>query len=119
MVLIYVEVEYMVAFEALWLRKLFFVLFGVELEATMIHCDNHSGIKISENQVFHEHSKKIDICYHLLQDCVHKGVMGLQYVETDDHMENIFTKALSRQKFEKFIDNMGLVKNPFLVKREC
>jgi hypothetical protein len=50
---------------------------------------------------------------------VQKGVMRLQYVETDDHMEDIFTKALSRQKFEKFIDKMGLVKNPFLVKREC
>jgi hypothetical protein len=120
MVLSYVEVEYMAACEALWLRKLFLVLFGVELEATVIHCDNqYSGIKLSENHVFHDRSKHIDICYHFLRVCVQKGVMRLQYVETDDHMADIFTKALSRQKFEKFIDNMGLVKNPFLVKREC
>jgi hypothetical protein len=67
MVLSYVEVEYMAACEALWLRKLFFVLFGVELEATVIHCDNHSGIKLSENHVFHDRiSKHIDICYHFL-----------------------------------------------------
>ena len=120
MVLSYVDVEYVAACEALWLRKLFSVLFSVELEAMVIHCDNHSGINISKNHVFHDRiSKHIGICYHFLRDCVQKGVMRLQYVETDDHMANIFTKALSIQKFEKFIDKMRLEKNPFLVKREC
>jgi hypothetical protein len=49
------------ACEALWLRKLFFGLFGEELEATVIHCDNQSGIRLSENPVFHDRSKHIDI----------------------------------------------------------
>ena len=48
-----------------------------------------------------------------------KGVVRLQYIQTDDQMVDIFTEALSTQKFEKFKDKMGLVKNPFLVKREC
>jgi hypothetical protein len=42
-----VEAKYMaislVAFEALWLRKLLLGLFGQELEATVIHCDNQSS----------------------------------------------------------------------------
>jgi hypothetical protein len=88
--------------EALWLRKLFFRLFGVGLEATLIHCDNHSGIRLSKNPVFHDRSKHIDIRYHFLRDCVQKGVGRLQYIQTNDQMTNIFTKALSRQKFEKF-----------------
>jgi hypothetical protein len=50
---------------------------------------------------------------------VQKGAARLQYIQTNDKMEDIFTKAPSRQKFEKFRDNMGLVKNPFLVKRDC
>ena len=66
MVLSYAEVEYMAACEALWWRKLFFVLFGVELEAMVIHCDNYGGIKLSENHVFHDRSKHIYICYHFL-----------------------------------------------------
>jgi hypothetical protein len=114
-----IEEEYMAtslaACEALWLRK----LFGVELEDTMIHCDNQSGIKLSKNHVFHDRSKHINIRYHFLQDCVQKGAVRLQYIQTDDHKANIFTKTLSRQKFDKFRDKMGLVKNPFLVKREC
>jgi hypothetical protein len=42
----FAEVEYMVsslvACEALWLKKLLLGLFGLELEATVIHCDNKS-----------------------------------------------------------------------------
>jgi hypothetical protein len=48
-----VEAEYMAtnlaACEAIWLRKLLMGLFGQELEATVIHCDNQSCIKLSEN----------------------------------------------------------------------
>jgi hypothetical protein len=107
------------ACEALWLRKLLLGLFGQELEATVIHCDNQSCIRLSENPVFHDRSKHIDIRYHFIRDCVQRGVVRLDYIQTDDQMADIFTKALSRQKFEKFRDKMGLVKNPFLVKREC
>jgi hypothetical protein len=43
----------------------------------------------------------------------------LQYIQIDDQMADIFTKALCKKKFMKFKDKMGLVQNPFLVKREC
>ena len=43
------------------LRKLLSGLFEFELEATVVHCDNQSGIKLSENPVFHDRSKHIDI----------------------------------------------------------
>jgi hypothetical protein len=45
--------------------------------------------------------------------------MRLDYIQTDEQMEDIFTKALNRQKLEKFRDQMGLRHNPFLAKREC
>jgi hypothetical protein len=54
------EAEYMVASlatcEALWLRKLLLGLFRQELETTVIHCDNQSCIRLSENHVFHDRS---------------------------------------------------------------
>jgi hypothetical protein len=40
--------------------------------ATIIHCDNMSTISISKNQVFHSHTKHIDIKYHFLRDHVEK-----------------------------------------------
>jgi hypothetical protein len=37
--------------EAIWLRKLLTGLFDLEMEATMILCDNQSCIKMTENPV--------------------------------------------------------------------
>jgi hypothetical protein len=70
--------------EALWLRKLLLGLFRQELEATVIHCDNQSCIKLSENLVFHDRSKHIDIRYHFIRDCVQRGAMRLDYIQTDE-----------------------------------
>ena len=50
-------------------------LFECELEATVVHCDNQSGIGLSENLVFHDERKHIDIRYHFLRDCVQRGAI--------------------------------------------
>jgi hypothetical protein len=84
----------------------------------MIHYDNQSCIKNFENLMFHDRRNHIDIRYHFSQDCVHIGYVRLDYIQIDEQIENIFTKALSRHKLMKFRDQMGLVKNPFLVKRK-
>ena len=103
----------------MWLRKLLAELFECELEATVVHCDNRSGIRLSENPVFHDRSKHIDIRYHFLRDCVQRGTIWLEYIQTDEQVADILTKALCRQSFVKFRDKLGLLPNPFLVEREC
>jgi hypothetical protein len=70
--------------EAIWLRKLFMGLFDQELETTLIYCDNQSCIKLSENPVFHDRLKHIEIRYHFIHDYVQKGTMKLQYVPTNE-----------------------------------
>jgi hypothetical protein len=52
--------------EAVWLHKLLADLFGHVLDSTIIHCDNQSCVKISENPVFHDKSKHIEIKYHYI-----------------------------------------------------
>jgi hypothetical protein len=47
--------------EAMWLRKLLIGLFDLEMEETMILCDNQSYIKMTEGLVFHDKSKHIEI----------------------------------------------------------
>jgi hypothetical protein len=60
-----VEAEYTIAFstscEAIWLRKLLTGLFDLEMEETMILCDNQIYIKITENHLFHDNSKHMEI----------------------------------------------------------
>jgi hypothetical protein len=64
------EAEYMAmsmaSCEAIWLHKLLTGLFDQELEPTVIYCDNQSCIKLSENPVFHDRSKHIEIRYHFI-----------------------------------------------------
>ena len=59
------EAEYVVACstscEAVWLRKLLYDLFDLQLDATCIYCDNQSCVKLSKNPVFHDKSKHIEI----------------------------------------------------------
>ena len=60
-----VEAYYIVACsancEAIWHRKLMSGLFNLELDTTVILCDNQSCIRMTENPVFHDRSKHIEI----------------------------------------------------------
>ena len=64
------EVEYIAASvasrEAMWLQKLLAGIFDLELEPTLIHCDNQSCVRLFENPVFHEKYKNIEIKYHYI-----------------------------------------------------
>jgi hypothetical protein len=77
--LVIVEAEYIVACsascEAIWLRKLLTDLFDLEMEATVILCDNQSCIKMTENHEFHDKSKHIEIMYHYIRDMVQRGAI--------------------------------------------
>jgi hypothetical protein len=53
--------------EAVWLRKILTDLFDHEMDP-IIHCDNQSCVKLSENPVFHDRSKHIEIKYHYIRD---------------------------------------------------
>ena len=64
------EVEYVApysdSYEVVWLRKVLYDLFYLQLDATCIYCDNQSCVKLSENSVFHDKSKHINMKYPIL-----------------------------------------------------
>ena len=117
------EAEYMstsqAAYEASWMRKILVCLFGQQMDLIVIYCANQSCIKLSENPFFHDRSKHIQIRYHFIRDHVHRGIVKLEYVSTDEQVVNILTKSLPRGKHVYFMDKMGVVSNTFLGKREC
>ena len=69
------------------------------MDATDIYCDNQSCIKLTENPVFHDKSKHIEIKYHYIQDMVHRRAIKLQYVPTEEQVADVLTKLLSRVKY--------------------
>jgi hypothetical protein len=80
------------------------------MRATLILCDNQSCIEMTENPVFHDKSKHIEIRYHYIHDMMQRGALKLQYINTDEQVADMLTKALSRIKFEYFRDKLGIVR---------
>ena len=70
------EAEYVVAClassKAVWLRNILSNLFHLQLDTTCIYCDNQSCLKLSENPVFHDKLKHIEIKYHYIRDMVRR-----------------------------------------------
>jgi hypothetical protein len=68
------EEKYIVSYstncESIWIRKLLTGLFDLEMESTVILCDNHSFIKMTNNPMFHDKSKHIEMRYHYVRDIV-------------------------------------------------
>ena len=102
-----------------WLRKLLSDLFGGKLDSTFIHCDNQSCFKLSENTVFHDRSKHIEMKYHFIRDLVQRGTLKLQCIRTNEQIADILTKPLPTTKFMYFRDKLGMVENTSLIEREC
>ena len=63
--------------DAVWIRKLLFDLFDLQLDSTCIYCNNQSCMKLSKNPVFHDKSKHIEIKYHYIRHMVHRGAVKL------------------------------------------
>jgi hypothetical protein len=88
--------------ERVSLFKILADLFGHEMDSTIIHCNNESFVKLSENLVFHDKSKEIKIKSHYIKEKV----------------SNVFTKMLARTKFKYFHERLFLVEKASLAERE-
>ena len=66
-------------------------------------------MNFSENTLFHDKSKHIEIKYHYIKDMVHRGAVKLQYAAMDDQIADVLTKRLARVKFEYFKEKLGVL----------
>jgi len=89
-------------------------LFDLKMDETRILYDNQSCIKMTENPVFHDKSKHIEIRYHFIQDMVMKGAVKLEYVATDKQVANVLAKT----KFKYFREKLGVIEKDVPGKRE-
>ena len=64
---------------------------------------------MSENPVFHDKSKHIEIKYHYIRDMVQRGAVKLLYVATEEQIADVLTKPLARLNFEYFRERLGVL----------
>lgn len=82
--------------EILWLWGLLSELGFTQTSPTSLHADNIGAIRITENPVFHEHTKHIEVDYHFIRDEYKRDVISLFHVPTEFQFADIFTKGLPR-----------------------
>ncbi|GJV10439.1 retrovirus-related pol polyprotein from transposon TNT 1-94, partial [Tanacetum coccineum] len=82
--------------------------YGLGFSKIPMYCDNKSVISLCCNNVQHSRSKHIDIRFHFIKEQVENGVVELYFVNTEYQLENIFTKALGRERIEFLINKLGM-----------
>jgi hypothetical protein len=46
-------------------------------------CDNTAAIYLSKNPILHSRAKHIEIKHHFVRDYVQKGVIDIQFIDTE------------------------------------
>ncbi|GKF68784.1 ribonuclease H-like domain-containing protein, partial [Tanacetum coccineum] len=81
-----------VVVETLWLRNLLCKLHTPLSSATLVYCDNVSGVYLSSNMVQHQRTKHIEIDIHFVRDLVPAGQVRVLHVPSRHQYADIFTK---------------------------
>lgn len=67
-------------------------------------------MNMAKNLVNHKRTKYIDVKHLFLRDNVEKGYISMEFYKTEEHIADVFTKALSRDYFERNLVELGLIK---------
>ena len=98
--------------EILWLRGLLSELGFSQTQPTPLHADNTSAIRITENPVFHERTKHIEVDCHFIRDEYDRKIITLPHISTEFQLADIFTKGLPRPRHEFLVRKLLLVDSP-------
>ena len=96
----------------MWLRKILEDLQVKQVQSTPLMIDNTSAIKLAKNPKFHDRTKHINTKYHLIRHHVEAKTIHLRHCSTNEQIVDIFTKALGREKLERFRMMLGLTNIP-------
>nr|GEX47982.1 retrovirus-related Pol polyprotein from transposon TNT 1-94 [Tanacetum cinerariifolium] len=93
--------------QVLWMRTQL-TDYGFHFNKILIYYDSKSAIAISCNPVQHSRTKHIAVRYHFTKEHVEKGMIELYFVKTDYQLVEIFTKALSADRFNYLVRRLGM-----------
>ena len=95
--------------EAKWLIQLHRDIHGKDASLLPINCDNQGALSHITTGMIKAWTKHIDICYHNSRDLHARMIVDYSYVHTNENVADILTKALMKDKHEKFTKVMGLL----------
>ncbi|GKB34897.1 retrovirus-related pol polyprotein from transposon TNT 1-94, partial [Tanacetum coccineum] len=94
--------------QVIWMRTQL-LDYGYKYNRIPMYFDSESDIAISCNPVQHSRTKHIDIRYHFIKEHVEKGTVELYFVGTEYQLADLFTKALSKERFEYLVRHIVII----------
>ncbi|GJY35422.1 hypothetical protein Tco_0420800 [Tanacetum coccineum] len=83
--------------------------YGFKYNKIPMYYYSMSAIVIPCNLVQHSRTKYINTRYHFIKEHVNKGTVELYFVETEYQLADLFTKALSKERFEYLVHRIEII----------
>lgn len=100
------------ASELQWLHYLFSDLGLLHTQPIPLYCDNQAAIHISENPVFHERTKHIELDCYFVRENILSGLLKPQHISSTNQLADVFTKPLGAEQFRRLINKLGMRSSP-------
>ena len=94
--------------EVVFLRQLLDSLQLLPPGPTRLHCDNDAATRLSEDHVWHSHTKHIRVKYHSIRELVLSGETLVTRVGSKDNTADILTKSLASLDFQRLRHSLGV-----------
>ncbi|GJQ98481.1 retrovirus-related pol polyprotein from transposon TNT 1-94 [Tanacetum coccineum] len=93
--------------QVLWIRTQL-TDYGFHFDKIPIYCDSKVAIAISCIPVQHSRTKHINVRYYFINVHVERGIVELFFVEIEYQLADLFTKALSKDRFKYLFRRLGM-----------
>ncbi|GJZ66084.1 hypothetical protein Tco_0622780 [Tanacetum coccineum] len=82
--------------------------YGFDYSKILLYFDSQIAIAISCNPVQHSRTKHINVRDHFIKEYIKRGIIELYFVRTEYQLADMFTKALSQDRFEYLVKQLGM-----------
>lgn len=94
--------------ELQWLHYLFTDLRVAIPKPIRVYCHNQAAIHISENPVFHERTKHIEIDCYFVREKLLSGLIKPTHIPSTEQLADLFTKPLGVDHFRRITSKLGV-----------
>jgi hypothetical protein len=95
--------------QALWLTRVLAEVQGSVPSTPLLRVDNKSSIALIKNPVLHGQSKHIEVKYHLVWESAENDRIKVEFIRSEEQLDDILTKPLGRVKFLLLHTKIGLI----------